>query len=68
LCGPYRGVISRTSLDFSYLWDSKYMNTEVEGSTALEAVTRQRLVKTADYENLVRIVVNCRVCELAIAL
>jgi hypothetical protein len=24
------------------------VNTEVEGSTALEAVTRQRLVKTAD--------------------
>jgi hypothetical protein len=34
---------------------------------ALEAVTR-RLVKTADWEDSVHAVVNCRVCELAIAL
>jgi hypothetical protein len=35
----------------------KDMNTEVDGSTALEAVTRQRLVKTAEWEDLVRAVV-----------
>jgi hypothetical protein len=33
-----------------------------EGSTALEAVTRQQPVKTE------QTVVNCRMCELAIAL
>jgi hypothetical protein len=41
---------------------SRDVNTEVEGSTALEAITRQRLLKTADLEGLVRPVVNCRVC------
>jgi hypothetical protein len=44
------------------------VNTEVEGSTTLRAVTRQRLLKTVDGEDLVRVVVNCRVCELSIAL
>jgi hypothetical protein len=38
------------------------VNTEFERSPALEAATRQRLVKTADWEDLVRAVVNCRMC------
>jgi hypothetical protein len=46
---------------------SKGVNTEVEEATALEAVTRQ-LVKTQETENVMCSVVNCRVCELAIAL
>jgi hypothetical protein len=44
------------------------VNMEVEGSTALEAVTGQRLVKTQQTGVLVRIVVSCTMCELAIAL
>jgi hypothetical protein len=45
------------------------VNTEVEGSTVLEAVTRQRLVKTQQTDKTyVCAVVNCRLCELAIAL
>jgi hypothetical protein len=42
---------------------SKDVNTEVEGSTALEAVTRQQLKKTEQTENIV-----CVVYELATAL
>jgi hypothetical protein len=38
--------------------------TGVEGSTALEAVAKQ---DTADWKDLVRTVVNCRVCEAVIA-
>jgi hypothetical protein len=34
----------------------------------LEAVIQQRGEDTADWEELVRVVVNCRMCELAIAL
>jgi hypothetical protein len=44
------------------------VNTEFEGSTALEAVTRPRLVKTQQTEKIVLAVVNCSVCELATAL
>jgi hypothetical protein len=44
------------------------VNMEVEGSTALEAVARQRLVKTADWEDLVCAAVNCGVCESVIVL
>jgi hypothetical protein len=40
----------------------KDVNTESEEATVLEAVTRQRL------KDLVRDVMNCRVCQLAIAL
>jgi hypothetical protein len=40
---------------------------KVEEAAALEAVTRQP-VKTADLEDLVRAVLNCRVCELAMVL
>jgi hypothetical protein len=50
---PCRSVISRTSLEFSEVRQSpasKDMNTEVDGSTALEAITRQRLVKTQQNE------------------
>jgi hypothetical protein len=47
---------------------SKDAKTEVEGFTALEAVTRQRLVKLQQTEDLVRAVVDCRVCELVTAL
>jgi hypothetical protein len=54
LCGPCRGVISRKSLKFSLVVRqsaaSKGVNTEFEGSTALETVTRQRLVKTQQTE------------------
>jgi hypothetical protein len=41
------------------------MNTKAEEATALKAVTRRRLVKTQQNE---KPVVNCRMCELAIAL
>jgi hypothetical protein len=44
----------------------KNVSTEVED--IVEAVTRQCLVKTLQTEDLVRAVVNCRLCELAIAL
>jgi hypothetical protein len=44
------------------------MNAKVEESTALEAVTRQRLVKTAEWEDLVRAAVKSRVRELTTAL
>jgi hypothetical protein len=47
---------------------SKEVNTEVEGPTVLEAVTRQRLAKTQQIEKTVLAVVNCRVCELAATL
>jgi hypothetical protein len=40
---------------------------EAGGSTKLEAVTRQRLLKT-DWKDLMRAVINCWVFELAIAL
>jgi hypothetical protein len=47
---------------------SKDANTEAEEATALEAVTRRQPVKIQHTEeNLMRGVVNCRVCELAIA-
>jgi hypothetical protein len=46
---------------------SKDMNTEADEATALEAVTRQGLVKTRKTEDLVSAVMNCNVCELAIA-
>jgi hypothetical protein len=41
------------------------VNTEVEGFMALEAVTRQRLVKTQHTE---KALVNCRACELAVTI
>jgi hypothetical protein len=44
---------------------SKDVNMVGEEVTALEAVTR---LQPADWEDLVHTVVNCRVCELAIAL
>jgi hypothetical protein len=44
------------------------VNTILDGSTSLGAVTRQLLVKTADGEDLGRAVANCRVCEIAKAL
>jgi hypothetical protein len=48
---------------------SKDVNTEAEEAIELEAVTRKRLAKTQQTEkDLVRAVLNCRVCELAIAL
>jgi hypothetical protein len=47
---------------------SKDVNTEVEESVALAAVTKQRLVKIQQVEDLLRAVVHCRVCELVIAL
>jgi hypothetical protein len=47
---------------------SKNVNKEAEEATALEAVTgRQTGKDTAGWEDLVRAVVNCRVCELALA-
>jgi hypothetical protein len=47
---------------------SKELNLEAEESTALGAVTKQRLVKTADREGLVRSIVDCTVCKLAMSL
>jgi hypothetical protein len=45
----------------------KNMSTEAEGNVRIrhQATTDE---DTADWENLVRAVVNCRVCELEIAL
>jgi hypothetical protein len=45
---------------------SKDVSTEAEEAMALEAVTRRHPMKIL--EKLVRAVVNCSVCELAIAL
>jgi hypothetical protein len=45
----------------------QYGNPEEGVSPPLKVDTRQRLVKT-DGDDLLRAVVNCRVCELAIAL
>jgi hypothetical protein len=56
-------VFSMRSLPGCYKQDK-----EVVGSTTLETVTRQRLAKTQQTEDLVRAEVNCGVCELAIAL
>jgi hypothetical protein len=47
---------------------SKDVNTEAEEATALKAVTRRQPVKIQQTEKTVRAVVNCSVCELAIAL
>jgi hypothetical protein len=44
------------------------VNTEIEGYTVLEAITRQRLVKTQLTEKTIRAVVNYRTRELAIKL
>jgi hypothetical protein len=44
------------------------VNPEAEESTVLEAVTKQRLVKTQQTDKAVRAVVNCKKSELAIAL
>jgi hypothetical protein len=44
------------------------LNAGTGKSTALGAVTKQRLVKTQQAQKTVHDVVNCRVCELAIAL
>jgi hypothetical protein len=41
---------------------------EAEGTTALEVITRQRLMKIQQTEELVRAVVNCRTRESVIAL
>jgi hypothetical protein len=43
------------------------LSTETEISTVLGAVARQQQVKT-NREDLMRVVVNCKKCELAIAL
>jgi hypothetical protein len=47
---------------------SKHMTTEAEEATALRAVTRRQPVMIQQTEEFVRAVVNCRVCELALAL
>jgi hypothetical protein len=46
---------------------SKAVNTEADGSTSLETVTRQP-VKTTDWEDIARAVVYYSVCESAIVL
>jgi hypothetical protein len=68
-CGPCRDVISRTVGARGVLWDSrKPVRTRAwKQMTLLVSVTRLRLMKT-DWEDLVRVVVNCRLCELAISL
>jgi hypothetical protein len=53
------------------MWQSearKNVNMEAQDSTTLGAVTKQRLAKTAQWEGLIRAVVNWRVSELAIVL
>jgi hypothetical protein len=47
---------------------SKDVNSEAEEATALEAVTRRQPLKIQQTVKTVRVVVNCRVCELATAL
>jgi hypothetical protein len=47
---------------------SKDMYTEAKESTVFGADSKQRLVHTADLEDLVRAIVNSKVCELARAL
>jgi hypothetical protein len=47
---------------------SKGVNTDAEEATELEAVTRRQPVNIRWTEKAVRVVVNCRVCESAIAL
>jgi hypothetical protein len=37
---------------------------EAEEAMALEVVTQQRSEDTADWEDLVHAVVNCKLCEL----
>jgi hypothetical protein len=46
---------------------SKDMNVATEETTSLEAVAKQPM-KTHKTEILVRVVMNCRLCELEIAL
>jgi hypothetical protein len=46
----------------------KNVSSEAEEATALEAVTKQKQVKIQQTEKTVRALVNCRVCELLIAL
>jgi hypothetical protein len=47
---------------------SKDMNMEAEESIVLGAVTKQRLVKTAEWEGVMHAAVNCRMREFSIAL
>jgi hypothetical protein len=108
LCSQCRDVISRTSLQFSYLsgvsdlverseligeWLSEFEDCcgfspcepllleagswgtgivrepRVRGTSAVEAVTRKRMVKTQQAgKSLVCALLNCRMCELATAL
>jgi hypothetical protein len=56
----YKQEKSRVQLVVRQSVASKDMNTEVEGSTSLEAVTRTTTGEhTVDREDLVRAVVNC---------
>jgi hypothetical protein len=63
----YKQDKSRIYSVVRYSPSSKDVNTEDEEATALEAVTRRQPVKIQQAEKTVRAVVNCRVCELAIA-
>jgi hypothetical protein len=47
---------------------SEGVDTEAEDAMALESATKQRLMKTADRKDLVRPVVNYRICKLPIVL
>jgi hypothetical protein len=47
---------------------SKDVNTDAEEAMAMKAVTRRQPVETQQIERTVCSVVNCRMCELAIAL
>jgi hypothetical protein len=51
-----------------YSPDSAEMSAKGEESPLLEAVTRERLVKTQETEVLARAAVICKVCRLAMAL
>jgi hypothetical protein len=44
------------------------MNAKAEEVASLEAVMRQNVEDTVDWEDSVHDVVNCRVCELGLTL
>jgi hypothetical protein len=44
------------------------VNTEAEETAALDVITSRQPVKIQQTEKLAHVVVNCRVCELVMAL
>jgi hypothetical protein len=74
LCGPCRGYITRRSCDYERVlrWHLEEQEVCVRRPPVCEDMSlgtgERPLVKTADWESLVHAVVNCKMCELAIAL